>query len=152
MSKEPLFVEGEEWRNIPDFPGYQVSNYGRVKSLERISPRFDTVRKVHRPIKIKEKIRKQYFMPDRSTDSGRYSAAVTSLSIDGMVKTMRIHTLVMLSFVGPRPENMECCHFDGNPLNNRLDNLRWGTSKDNKADSIRHGTFWPINRRMAGSA
>jgi hypothetical protein len=34
---------------------------------------------------------------------------------------------------------MECCHYDGDPKNNRLENLRWDTRKANKADAIRLG-------------
>lgn len=34
---------------------------------------------------------------------------------------------------------MECCHNDGNPVNNRLDNLRWDTHQENQRDALRHG-------------
>jgi len=38
---------------------------------------------------------------------------------------------------------MEACHFpDRNPANNRLDNLRWGTRKENYDDSVKHGTAY----------
>ena len=50
-----------------------------------------------------------------------------------------VHHLVLEAFVGPRPAGMECCHYDGDPTNNRLANLRWDTSKANKADTKRHG-------------
>jgi hypothetical protein len=36
---------------------------------------------------------------------------------------------------------MQCCHNDGNPANNRLDNLRWDTPKANCADKWAHGTM-----------
>jgi hypothetical protein len=39
---------------------------------------------------------------------------------------------------------MVCRHLDGNPINNRLENLRWGTHKENKADAIKHGTAHDI--------
>ncbi len=52
-----------------------------------------------------------------------------------------VHRLVLESFVGPCPEGMESCHADGNRLNNRLDNLRWDTPKNNAADKARHGTL-----------
>ena len=52
----------------------------------------------------------------------------------------RIHLLVMLAFVGPRPEGLETRHFDGNHLNNSLENLRYGTSSENSMDEVRHGT------------
>ena len=53
-----------------------------------------------------------------------------------------VHRLVLEAFVGPCPEGMECRHLDGNPGNNRLDNLAWGTPKENFADSMRHGTAY----------
>ncbi len=58
---------------------------------------------------------------------------------DGM--NMRyVNQLVLLAFVGPCPSGMEGCHYDGNPANNQLENLRWDTKKGNMQDSVRHGT------------
>ena len=53
--------------------------------------------------------------------------------------TKYVHQLVLEAFVGPAPTGMVACHGDGNPTNNRLSNLRWGTRKDNEADKERHG-------------
>lgn len=52
----------------------------------------------------------------------------------------KVAVLVLLAFVGPRPKGMECCHNDGDPENNSLDNLRWDTHSSNVYDAIRHGT------------
>lgn len=63
------------------------------------------------------------------------------LSVQGKSKTHVIHRLVLTAFVGPKPDGMLCRHFpDRNPLNNRLDNLSWGTPKQNAADRAVHGT------------
>lgn len=51
-----------------------------------------------------------------------------------------VHRLVLESFVGPCPPGMEACHWDGDPGNNKLTNLRWDTRKANAADMVRHGT------------
>jgi hypothetical protein len=51
-----------------------------------------------------------------------------------------VHRLVLVAFVGPRPPGLVCCHNDGNPLNNRVENLRWDTYEANEADKLRHGT------------
>jgi hypothetical protein len=47
----------------------------------------------------------------------------------------------MEAFIGRRPEGMVCCHNDGDPTNNRLDNLRWATFRENEHDKLRHGTW-----------
>jgi hypothetical protein len=56
-------------------------------------------------------------------------------------KTIKVHRLVLESFIGPCPAGMECAHNDGNPGNNRLENLRWATRKENHGDKKIHGTI-----------
>ena len=58
----------------------------------------------------------------------------------GVSKSYYVHQLVLLAFVGLCPEGMECRHLDGNPLNNRLKNLAWGTPDEQAADKHKHGT------------
>ena len=58
----------------------------------------------------------------------------------GRTNTRFVHRLVLETFVGPCPDGMECRHLDGNPLNNQIGNLAWGTRKENHDDSIDHGT------------
>lgn len=53
----------------------------------------------------------------------------------------KVHRLVLETFVGYRPKGLQCRHLDGNPANNRLDNLLWGTGKENIADKDRHGSM-----------
>ena len=50
---------------------------------------------------------------------------------------MKVHRLVLLAFIGEA--SSMCCHEDGNPLNNHLSNLRYGTAQDNADDRSRHG-------------
>lgn len=50
-----------------------------------------------------------------------------------------VHGLVLETYVGFRPKGMECRHLDGNPKNNKLKNLKWGTRLENEADRTRHG-------------
>lgn len=47
----------------------------------------------------------------------------------------------MQAYVGLCPEGFQCCHNDGNPANNKLENLRWDTPKNNTADKRKHGTI-----------
>lgn len=64
-----------------------------------------------------------------------------SLWEKGRSKGFLVHRLVLLAFVGPCPEGMQCQHFpDPNPTNNQLDNLSWGTALENQQDRNLHGT------------
>src|SRR5262249_40388641 len=48
-----------------------------------------------------------------------------------------VHRLVLLAFVGPCPPRMQCRHFpDPDGMNNRLENLQWGTSAENHRDRL----------------
>jgi hypothetical protein len=51
-----------------------------------------------------------------------------------------VHRLILEAFRGPCPGGMECRHGDGNRQNNCINNLSWGTSSQNEADKLRHGT------------
>lgn len=53
--------------------------------------------------------------------------------------TKKVHRLVLESFVGPCPQEMEALHRDGNKINCRLDNLHWGSRSQNCVDRVRHG-------------
>lgn len=61
----------------------------------------------------------------------------------GKRKTVRIHRLVLERLVGPCPAGCEARHINGNPQDNRIDNLAWSTHKENCADRVLHGT---VNR------
>lgn len=55
-------------------------------------------------------------------------------------KCVLVSALVLETFVGPRPHKNDGCHNDGNPKNNHLTNLRWGTRKSNCSDMVLHNT------------
>jgi hypothetical protein len=65
---------------------------------------------------------------------------VVSFSTNNKTKTYYKHRLMLHAFVGACPDNCEALHINGIRLDNRLENLRWGTRKDNVADAIKHGT------------
>lgn len=66
----------------------------------------------------------------------------------GRGNTRTLHSLVAEAFIGPRPENMDVRHKDGNRLNPRADNLEHGTRTENILDSIRHQQ-WMSEKRCA---
>lgn len=119
----------EEWRQVVGFEGlYEVSNLGRVKTVHRVLTRSNGAKQT-----VRERIRKQV-----TAQRGGY--AMVTLTNMCHRTLAPVHRLVLEAFVGKRPDGMECCHIDGNPLNARLDNLRWGTPESNGQDRIRHGT------------
>lgn len=60
---------------------------------------------------------------------------------DGKRKSLFVHCLVCEAFHGLRPLGHEAAHNDGDSLNNKPDNLRWATHKENIADRKRHGRW-----------
>lgn len=122
----------EVWKDVVGYEGYyQVSNLGRVKSLDREISYIDPRWGAHVTKKISEKIL-------RPRGYKRYLCI--SLSKNNIFHGREIHRLVLETFVGPCPEGMVCCHRDGNRHNNNLDNLRWDTAKGNAEDNIKNGT------------
>lgn len=113
----------EEWKLIPNWPGYEASNEGRIKSVARVIVRGKGIR---------QPIRERILKP--SLDKwGRPFVVLTGQ------KVRRVHTLILEAFVGPCPPGMEACHWDDDPLNNRIDNLRWDTRSANRRDAVRNG-------------
>jgi hypothetical protein len=58
----------------------------------------------------------------------------------GRTTAQFLHSVVLEAFVGPRPEGLVGRHLDGDPSNNKLSNLRWGTAEENYDDRRSHGT------------
>lgn len=70
----------------------------------------------------------------------RHITITANRSDTGKQKRAHIHHLVCEAFHGPRPEGLLALHRNGDKLDNRAENLYWGTSRQNMEDSIRHGT------------
>lgn len=57
----------------------------------------------------------------------------------GKSNTQYVHRLVALAFFGEAPENKpQVCHNNGDSLDNRVENLRWGSNQDNQDDKVKH--------------
>jgi len=117
----------EIWKQIPDFLGYEVSNWGRVRSFWVICGKRVTIAS-----------KAQRILKQSVSTQGYYQV---TLRKEGKPYCRKIHTLVLTSFVGPRPPKMQCRHLDGNKKRNHDCNLKWGTQQENAADAIFHGTF-----------
>lgn len=106
---------GVTYRPIPSRPGYFAGSDGSIWSHKRNPP-------------IKRK-------PGLTGKGG--SRAYICFSTGDMIQ---VPHLVLEAFIGPRPEGKECCHDNGNPIDNRIVNLRWDTHASNMQDKSRHGT------------
>jgi len=121
----PASLPGEIWRPVVGYDGlYEVSNMGRVKSLPRERPGRPTRRGERL---LKPRVRRHGYLSVRLYDSPKSSQNLT------------IHRLVLSAFMGPCPHGHEGCHRDGDPQNNRAENLYWGTRSQNMLDVTRHG-------------
>jgi hypothetical protein len=114
----------ETFRVIPDFPGYRVSDRGRVQSCWKrggiVSLMTDE-------------------WSDRKLELTKPGYLMVGLVRDGKIYKRFVHVCVLEAFIGPCPEGMECRHLDGVKLNNHISNLQWGTKQENMADRKRHG-------------
>jgi HNH endonuclease len=63
-----------------------------------------------------------------------------SMTIDGKNYTQRVHSLILKTFIGPRPSGAQACHSKPDRTCIRLSNLRWDSTKANGQDRIKHGT------------
>jgi hypothetical protein len=98
----------ESWKDIRDFPRYEVSNIGRIRRLKR---------------------NKMYNYLKCHTSKNGYIQVC--LRKNNKKTTKNVHRLVLEAFVGPCPEGKQCDHIDRDRGNNNVTNLRWVTPKEN---------------------
>lgn len=123
----------EEWRDVIGYEGlYQVSNFGNVKSLDRLIIAPQGKRKVT-GVALKPCIsNKGYFM--------------VSLFKDNKGSTKTIHSLVAKHFIDNHNNYSDINHIDCNKLNNDTDNLEYCSHKNNMEHASRHGIMGKRNR------
>lgn len=107
----------ELWKDIKGYEGcYQVSNLGRIKSLDRMT------NNQYGEYFMKGRILKNSIIKDKGY------CRVSLNNGNGKI-SKRVHRLVAEAFI-PNPENkLEVNHKDGNKLNNCVSNLEWCTNK-----------------------
>lgn len=110
-------LSNEIWRRAVATGGrYEISNLGNVR-------RYDGLILSH----SKPRSTREY--------------PCVHLRYDGIRKRVSVHRLVAINFLGLPPfAGAEVRHLDGNHMNHSIDNLAWGTRKENAADRERHGT------------
>lgn len=119
------------FRTLPEYDGYRFGSDGSVWSCW-------TAHGVSR----------NKVVPRGKTDSWRRLKCYidnqgyvrVGIKCNGIRRVCMVHQLILFAFVGPRPGRMEACHNNGNPSDNRVENLRWDTTSENQKDAVRHGT------------
>lgn len=107
----------EEWKTIKDYPDYEVSNMGRVKS---------------------HKFKKERILKQTRNSAGYYHVCLYG---DHKSRYINVHVLVVDTFIRPRKDGEVVMHRDHNKQNNRLENLQIGTPKENRAASVEVGHY-----------
>lgn len=135
MSADESTRESDYWREPTDFPGYRVSRDGRLQSRRSRRPLGQGNGSA---VAMRDEWRdlKAILLPN-----GYLTAR---FRIDGRKYAVSkyVHRLVLELFVGPKPEGMEeVRHLNGVKTDNRVENLAWGTKKENWVDMRRHGTY-----------
>lgn len=111
-------------KQIPEFPNYAITKDGKVWSYKSW----------------------QFLKSQLTGELGRgYETVILYKNKKRYSK--KVHRLVLEVFVGLCPDNMESCHNNGDRLDNRLENLRWDTRKNNHRDAIRHGTHTCLTQK-----
>lgn len=119
----------EIWKKIKEYPNYEISNYGRVRSLKY----YSNVHKKYydRVLILKEK-------------TNRYGYKMIALSNENGRKCFTIHRLVAKAFIDNKSNYNEVNHIDGNKSNNKFNNLEWCTRRDNILHAYKLGLKKPI--------
>lgn len=109
----------EFWAPIKDFENYSVSSTGRVKTSTYRGQKMDSEISVH------------------PNNGGYYRV---HLWRQGKMFTKSIHRIVLETFACDGCYGRQAAHLDGNKSNNKIDNLRWVTAKENNRHQEVHGT------------
>lgn len=119
---ESICTPAEVWRAIPERDGYEVSTLGRVRSVDRVLE--DGRRKGGKILK-----------PWVAGAGYHY----VSLGRDFKIG---VHRLVAIVFHGePVGCRNEAAHLNGNPKDNRAENIAWASRSENEQHKREHGTY-----------
>jgi hypothetical protein len=132
----------ELWMDIKEFKNYyQVSNLGRIRSLDR----FVIANKYGGLKLLKGKIMKLTKTKGRNN---KYGYLVVNLRKQGFNKVCFIHSSVAKAFIENKNNLPTVNHKDGNKLNNNVDNLEWNTYSENNQHALNNNLRSPRGRKI----
>ena len=119
----------EAWLPVPGMEGrYDVSDQGNVRSW------------------VANRRRLPHALVPFVRQKG-YLAVRIRANDEAPIRNWLIHRMVLLAFIGEPPANDAVArHLDGDPTNNRVGNLSWGTYQENQLDTVRHGRHLNANK------
>lgn len=127
MTQRIFDMENELWCAIPGYDGaYEVSNYGRVRSLDRT-------------INLGERYERRYASQILKLSICRGGYVQVGLKKGRNRKMELVHRLVAQAFIPNPKQKPQVNHIDGDKMNNRADNLEWCTDSENKRHAWRQG-------------
>lgn len=119
----------EQWKDIRGYERfYQASSRGRIRSLDR------TIHQT-KGTTVYERLMRGKIIKPRLQNNGYL---MVKLSMDGRMKLLTVHRLVLAAFTPATDESLIVNHKDGNKLNNDLINLEWVTHQENNLHAVAH--------------
>src|SRR5262245_1321215 len=133
----------EEWLDIPGFPGYQASNQGRIKAIEKrsYSPRGRGYTCV----------RKERLLRGRTDRNGYVSHTIKSRS-EPNKKLFLAHRLVAIAFIRNAEGKSFIKHKNGIKTDNRPANLEWCTRSENGIHAVSIGLHTALRGEINGNS
>jgi len=121
----------ETWREIPGFPGYEASDWGRVRSFKKRVGSAGGWKIADEPQRVLSQGVRGY----------RNNHPFVMLCREGRPTVLFVSRLIMLAFEGEPPEGMLVHHLDGDAANNRLENLRYDSREEIARQAARRGRY-----------
>lgn len=131
-------VASERWLPVVGYEDlYQVSDQGRIRSVDRVV--VDQVMGRQRTRRIPGRLMKPYPVGKAWRGDTRKYLGIR-LCRSGAVKPAQVHHVVAAAFLGPRPQDLMVLHENDDSHDNRAANLRYATGAENIADAFRNGS------------
>lgn len=131
----------EEWRPVVGWEGlYEVSDMGRVRSVDRVITRTYANGLVV-PVRLRGHLMK-------ASNNVQTQYPILTLWRNNTQATRTVHSLVAEAFIGPRPAGHEVRHANDVRTDARAVNLSYGTSSDNHMDMVAAGRHWNGKKKV----